>query len=170
MIVTAKILSIKPHPQAHSLRLCQVSDGTNTHQIVCGSPNIFESMITILAKEGATTPTGLAIHKANLRGQDSHGMICSPRELGLRNEAGAIDLPPTTPLGKPWNELDPLTLSSTPWYQYDLVEEFIQMPEGQVVALHHFWNEQEVKSKSTLISRTYFDSKENVYRYQRLVD
>ena len=39
-VVVAKILSVKPHPSADRLSLCDVSDGTQKYNIVCGAKNI----------------------------------------------------------------------------------------------------------------------------------
>jgi tRNA-binding EMAP/Myf-like protein len=169
-IVTAKIEEIKPHPTSSGLKICQVSDGHDRFQIVCGSTNIFTGMLTILAKEGAQLPSGLVIQKTTIRAVDSFGMICSPRELGLRSESGAVDLPPTTKVGIDWTSMGHGIISSTPWYKYDLVEQFFLNDDKKIYALHHYWKSTSPHSSPTdqLIGQTYFDSAKQIYHYQKL--
>ena len=38
-VVVAEIMSAEPHPDADKLRVCQVSAGSESLQIVCGAPN-----------------------------------------------------------------------------------------------------------------------------------
>ncbi|MBT8363049.1 MAG: phenylalanine--tRNA ligase subunit beta, partial [Deltaproteobacteria bacterium] len=38
-LLTAKVISVTPHPNADKLTLCQVEAGGNTLQVVCGAPN-----------------------------------------------------------------------------------------------------------------------------------
>jgi phenylalanyl-tRNA synthetase beta chain len=35
-----EVLSTEQHPDADKLRVCQVSNGTETFQVVCGAPNV----------------------------------------------------------------------------------------------------------------------------------
>ena len=98
-LITAKILSIKKHPDAQKLNICTVFDGTKETSVVCGASNVRENMITIFAPVGATTPKGLEIKVSELRGVASHGMLCSPRDLNVHAEDGLVDLPQTTELG-----------------------------------------------------------------------
>ena len=44
----AKILKKKPHPNADKLSLCEVFDGDENFQIVCGAKNAKENLITVL--------------------------------------------------------------------------------------------------------------------------
>ena len=38
-VVVGEILSVEQHPDADKLRVCMVSDGSETLQVVCGAPN-----------------------------------------------------------------------------------------------------------------------------------
>ena len=93
-IVAARIESVEPHPNADKLRVCRVDDGTGqAHQIVCGAPNAAAGMTVPLARVGATLPGGMQIRIAKMRGVESHGMLCSARELGIsQDHAGLMDL------------------------------------------------------------------------------
>ena len=82
-IVVGHVQSCEQHPNADKLKLCQVDVGEETLQIVCGAPNIAAGQKVIVAKPGAVLPGNFKIKKAKLRGEESHGMICSLEELGL---------------------------------------------------------------------------------------
>jgi phenylalanyl-tRNA synthetase beta chain len=49
-VVTAKVVSVAKHPQADSLNLCDVFDGSETLQIVCGATNVAAGQTVALAK------------------------------------------------------------------------------------------------------------------------
>ncbi|ELK47337.1 DUF4479 domain-containing protein [Halobacillus sp. ACCC02827] len=72
-----------PHENADKLSVCQVDVGEETLQIVCGAPNVAEGQKVVVAKVGATMPSGMKIKDAKLRGVPSSGMICSAKELDL---------------------------------------------------------------------------------------
>ncbi|GAA0600541.1 DUF4479 family protein [Virgibacillus siamensis] len=71
------------HADADKLSVCQVDTGDETLQIVCGAPNIDAGQKVVVAKVGATMPSGMKIKPTELRGVPSNGMICSQKELGL---------------------------------------------------------------------------------------
>ena len=81
--VGCRILSIKKHPEADKLSICQVDVGEEELQIVCGAKNIFEGALVPTALIGANLPGGFKISKSKLRGVYSYGMLCSGAELGL---------------------------------------------------------------------------------------
>lgn len=90
-IVIAKILEVKKHPQADKLQIAIVDAGEKEPlKIVCGAPNIAVGQLVPLAKIGAILPNGLEIKKAEIRGEDSSGMLCAEDELGLGNDHGGI--------------------------------------------------------------------------------
>jgi phenylalanyl-tRNA synthetase beta chain len=95
----AKIEEKKPHPNADKLAICQVNDGNETLQVVCGAPNCAAGQKIVLAPIGAKLGD-FEIKKAKLRGEYSSGMICSEKELGIsENHDGIMVLPETAPLG-----------------------------------------------------------------------
>ena len=105
-VVVGSVTSVRPHPNADKLVLCQVDvDDAADLQIVCGAPNVREGMLAPVATIGATLPIGLTIKRAKLRGETSQGMLCSEKELGLSEDAaGLMELPTDTPLGTPFSE------------------------------------------------------------------
>jgi phenylalanyl-tRNA synthetase beta chain len=82
-VVAGEILSVERHPGADKLTVCVVNAGREKLQVVCGAPNVRAGMKAPLALVG-TELGGLEIKAAMLRGVESHGMLCSARELGLR--------------------------------------------------------------------------------------
>jgi len=104
-VAVAKILSVKPHPNADKLSLCDVTDGSATYPIVCGAKNIKAGDIVPLAKVGAVIPGGYAIKSTKLRGQQSDGMLCSESELEIGDDhSGIMQLPQDFTLGMPLEE------------------------------------------------------------------
>lgn len=105
-VVVGKIVSVTPHPNADKLILCQVDIGAeNSLQIVCGAPNVYQEMFAPVATIGTELPTGIKIKRAKLRGEESHGMLCSEKELALSDEAsGLMELPSNLSVGMPLTE------------------------------------------------------------------
>ena len=89
-VVIAKILSVRPHPNADKLSLCDVTDGAETYPIVCGAKNIHAGDMVPLAKTGAVIPGGYTIKSTTLRGEKSEGMLCSEAELEIGDDASGI--------------------------------------------------------------------------------
>ena len=93
-VVVGEILSAERHPNADKLQVCQVSDGTEQFQVVCGAPNARACLKTAFAKVGAvlSSPDGsdFKIKKAKLRQVESFGMLCADDELGISDDHGGI--------------------------------------------------------------------------------
>lgn len=94
-VVVGHVRTVKPHPDADKLRLCEVDDGSGQlQQVVCGAPNVHVDMRAPFARIGAVLPENFAIKKARLRGIESYGMLCSAKELGLSETSdGLLSLP-----------------------------------------------------------------------------
>ncbi|HQK91319.1 MAG TPA: phenylalanine--tRNA ligase subunit beta [Smithellaceae bacterium] len=104
-VVAAKILSVRPHPNADKLSLCDVTDGVETYPIVCGAKNIHAGDVVPLAKAGAVIPGGYTIKSTTLRGEKSEGMLCSEAELEIGDDAsGILQMPADMALGRPLQE------------------------------------------------------------------
>ena len=89
-LVVGEVLTADKHPDADKLKLCTVSDGSNTFNVVCGAPNVDAGQKIVFAKVGAILPGDFKIGKAKIRGVESFGMICSERELGISEEHDGI--------------------------------------------------------------------------------
>ena len=89
-VEVVQISSVIPHPNADRLMVCQVMTAKGEFPVVCGAPNVREGMKTAWAPPGLTLPGGLDVSVATIRGQESHGMLCSEMELGLTKESEGI--------------------------------------------------------------------------------
>ena len=99
-VVVAKVVGCAAHPNADKLSVCEVDDGSATHQVVCGAPNVREGLIVAFARVGAVLPENFKIRKAKLRDVESHGMLCSAAELGLGDDHdGILELAPDLEAG-----------------------------------------------------------------------
>jgi phenylalanyl-tRNA synthetase beta chain len=104
-VVVARITAAAPHPDAAKLTVTQVEVGAERLQVVCGAKNFQVGDLVPLATVGTTLPGGPTIQRASLRGVESHGMLCSGKELGVSDDASGLlvlpkDLVPGTPLAK----------------------------------------------------------------------
>ena len=90
-----KVLKAEPHPDADRLRVCQVATDAGETQIICGAPNAREGITVVIAKPGVYVPgIDTTIGVGKIRGIESHGMMCSEREMELSEEHdGIIELP-----------------------------------------------------------------------------
>jgi phenylalanyl-tRNA synthetase beta chain len=108
-VIVSQILASSRHPTADRLTVCEVDDGSGTkQQIVCGATNYKVGDKVPLALPGAKLPNGMEIRKSKLRGVESEGMLCSPIELGLGEDAsGLLILSPDAKIGAPIADLFP---------------------------------------------------------------
>ncbi len=90
-----KVLKAEQHPDADRLRVCVVATGRGEQQIICGAPNAREGITVVVAHPGTYVPgIDTTIQVGRIRGIESHGMMCSEREMELSDEHdGIIELP-----------------------------------------------------------------------------
>ena len=104
-IVIGKILEVTEHPNADKLKLAKVNIGEKTLKIICGAPNLEQGQKVPVALINAQLPCGLIIKKVNIRGQESEGMICSEKELGLAKKSdGIMVLAPDSKINEPFSK------------------------------------------------------------------
>ena len=158
-IRVARITKVSPHPHKNSLSLCEVHDGKESFQVVCGSAHLKEGMLTIFAGAGSTLPSGQTLQEVTIAGVNSPGMLCSAKDLGISHESGIINLPPNTTPGTPVEEVDITLLSSIPWHTYKEVDSLYRNPNGKLTI-----TTGENPQKGELLSKTYFHNGEYFYR------
>ena len=92
-VVAGRIRRIEPHPDADRLNLCDVdAGGGGLLRVVCGAPNAREGMCAPFAPVGARLGD-VDVGRVEIRGEPSHGMLCSASELGLEERSeGLLDL------------------------------------------------------------------------------
>jgi phenylalanyl-tRNA synthetase beta chain len=105
-VITVKLTDVRPHPNADKLTLCDCFNGKETLRVVCGAPNHKKGDIVALATIGTKFNEEFTVKKTKIRGEESTGMLCSEKELGISDDhSGIMVLPADTPLGKPMSEL-----------------------------------------------------------------
>ena len=87
-IVVGHVLECDQHPNADRLKVTSIAIGNReVLQIVCGASNIAKGQKVPVATIGTTLydedGNPWKIKKGKIRGEESHGMICSEVELGL---------------------------------------------------------------------------------------
>ena len=120
--VVAKIIKTEKHPNADRLKLCYVDIGAkDLVKVVCGASNAKDNLLTIYAPPGSIIPKSkIKLEVSKIRGETSHGMLCSESELKLSNESkGIIELNKNfkTKVGKSYfnnNSGNVIELSITP--------------------------------------------------------
>ena len=103
----AKVLTAEQHPDADKLQVLSVDKGDGKPvQVVCGAPNARAGLIGAFAGPGTYVPgIDVTLGVGNIRGVESHGMMCSEHELNLSDDHdGIIDLPEDAPIGMPFSE------------------------------------------------------------------
>lgn len=98
----ARILTAERHPQADKLQVLSVDAGLEKPlQIVCGAPNARAGLVGVLGQPGHYVPgLDVTLKLAAIRGVESHGMMCSARELQIgEGHDGIIELPADAPVG-----------------------------------------------------------------------
>ena len=146
-VITAKIVECNPHPESEKLHILKVDNGQEIIQVVCGAPNVHVGLIGALVLVGGRIGE-IEIGIRPLIGVDSHGMMCSGRELGISdNHDGIIELPADTPLGLdiktilPINdiivEIDNKSLSNRPdlWGHYGIAREIAAISGRELLPL-----------------------------------
>lgn len=92
--VIGKVQTCTMHPNSDHLHITTVDVGElEPLPIVCGAPNVSEGQTVVVATVGAIVygdNESFTIKKSKLRGEPSHGMICSQKELGVGNDSSGI--------------------------------------------------------------------------------
>ena len=111
-VVIGHVLSVRQHPNADRLRVCEVNVGeADALQIVCGAPNVAEGQKVPVATVGTNlypvdADGPLKIKKGKIRGEVSLGMICAEDELGIgHNHEGIMVLDAALEPGTPFYDV-----------------------------------------------------------------
>ena len=106
-IVTGKIRSVDPHPNADRLSVCILDLGDRLVKIVTAATNVRPGQIVPVALADAVLASGKIIQPTDFRGVASEGMLCSAEEIlgdtkivAPEKRDGIYVLPAETPLGQ----------------------------------------------------------------------
>ncbi|HBL07989.1 MAG TPA: phenylalanine--tRNA ligase subunit beta [Acidimicrobiaceae bacterium] len=90
-IVVARVLGLRPHPDADRIQIVDVDAGDGEAlQVCCGAFNMSVGDLVPLATPGCVMPDGMEITRRRMRGEWSNGMLCSPVEIGLGDDGEGI--------------------------------------------------------------------------------
>jgi len=106
-VVLAKVLDLRPHPDADKIQLVDVDMGDGEAlQVCCGAFNMSVGDLIPFATVGTVMPNGMEIAQRKMRGEMSNGMCCSAAELGMGDDHDGILLVNDTDaeLGTPIND------------------------------------------------------------------
>lgn len=101
-VVVGHVVECGRHPDADKLQCTKIDVGGEALlDVVCGAPNCRQGLKVAVATVGAVLPGNFKIKKSKLRGQPSHGMLCSTSELGISEDSdGILELPADAPVGE----------------------------------------------------------------------
>lgn len=119
-VVVATVSSVAELAGSDHLKVAVVDAGAGPRTVVTGAPNVREGMLTAYAPPGTSIP-GLAgpVAARDIAGQTSDGVLCSPREIGLFDDASGLcdfggDLRAGQALAEVWPAEVVLELEITP--------------------------------------------------------
>ncbi|MBQ6355418.1 phenylalanine--tRNA ligase subunit beta [Candidatus Saccharibacteria bacterium] len=102
-IYIVKVVACEAIPDTH-LHLCQIDDGKDGVQVVCGAPNVHEGMFAVWIAPGAIVPQTFGtdeefeIGARKMRGYESNGMLAGLDELDLGDDhSGIVEIDPEMP-------------------------------------------------------------------------
>lgn len=102
-IYIVKVVACEDIPDTH-LHLCQIDDGKDGVQVVCGAPNVHEGMFAVWIAPGAIVPQTFGtddefeIGSRKLQGYESSGMLAGLDELDLGDDhSGIVEIDPEIP-------------------------------------------------------------------------
>jgi phenylalanyl-tRNA synthetase beta chain len=92
-VVVARVLEVRDHPDSEKLCVARIQHGGGEIELVVGIRNMSPGDLVPWAPPGARVPAlPEPLGQREIRGVVSHGMLCSPRELGISQDHGGIML------------------------------------------------------------------------------
>ena len=99
-IYVVRVETCEKIPNTH-LALCQINNGDDLIQVVCGAPNVHEGMLAVWIAPGATVPASVhedapfVIGKRKMQGYESCGMLAGADELDFGDDhSGIVEIDP----------------------------------------------------------------------------
>ena len=86
LVVAARVESVEPHPGSDKLFVVTLDAGGAAAGCVTNVATLQQGDMVVLGHAGAVLPDGTVLAKAKVKGVESRGMICSPKNLGLGDE------------------------------------------------------------------------------------
>ncbi len=145
------VTAAEQHPDADRLRVCTVETGQGPSQIICGAPNARAGITVVVASPGTYVPgIDTTIQVGKIRGVESHGMMCSARELGLGEEHdGIMELPS----GEPGESFTDWLAQNDPEKVDPVIEIAITPNRPDALGVHGIARDLAARGLGTLIER-----------------
>ncbi|MDP9300964.1 MAG: phenylalanine--tRNA ligase subunit beta [Actinomycetota bacterium] len=90
-VVVVRVLEVRDHPNSDKLCVARIQHGSGEAELVVGVRNMAPSDLVPWAPPGARVPVlPEPLTTRRIRGVDSNGMLCSPRELAISQDHGGI--------------------------------------------------------------------------------
>jgi phenylalanyl-tRNA synthetase beta chain len=89
-VIVAEVLSVRDHPAADRLFVCDVNTGSEKIPVVCGAPNLTIGAKVPLALPGIELPGGMRVEADTIRGERSAGMLLAEDEMELSDDHTGI--------------------------------------------------------------------------------
>ncbi len=174
-LVVGKVVGLEAIEGADKIRLVKVDAGEpEPLQIVCGAWNFDVGHTVPVARFGMTFPDGFVLRPRQIRGIEGQGMLCSPKELGLTDDADGIWLlEDEAKPGEPYDAIVELSITpnrpdvlSIVGIARDLCAKIVAMGAGhkasiQLPDLHV----PESDEKTESVARVTVEAKEDCPRY-----
>ncbi len=100
-VIVGSVLDVRDVPESDKLCIAQVDTGSRHVQVLAGAKNFRKGDRVPVALPGARVTTlDVPVSVRKMMGQESQGMLCSARELGVADDhTGIMVLPLDTPIG-----------------------------------------------------------------------
>jgi phenylalanyl-tRNA synthetase beta chain len=90
-VVVVRVLEVRDHPDSDKLCLARIQHGAGETELVVGVRNMRAGDLVPWAPPGARVPVlDEPLGRRTIRGVESDGMLCSPRELAISGDHGGI--------------------------------------------------------------------------------
>ena len=90
-VVVVRILEVRDHPNSDKLCVARIQHGSGEDELVVGVRNMGPGDLVPWAPPGARVPVlAEPLATRRVRGVDSNGMLCSPRELAISQDHSGI--------------------------------------------------------------------------------
>ena len=102
-----KVISCEDIINTH-LHKTVVDVGNDKLNIICGANNCRQDLKVVVATIGAILPNGMIIKEGSLLNHKSYGMLCSSKELNIKNKfnnEGIIELDDSYQVGSNFDEI-----------------------------------------------------------------
>jgi len=90
-VIVVRVLEVRDHPNSEKLCVARIAHGTGESEVVVGVRNMTPGDLVPWAPPGSRVPVlEEALGVRALRGVESNGMLCSPRELAIGQDHRGI--------------------------------------------------------------------------------